>query len=55
MKKMLSVTPAAVGLILLAAFFWWLNFGLQICNFWLGMAIAASILAGLSREYTKST
>ena len=48
MRKLLALNPSVAGLILLAAFFWWLNFGLQICNFWLGMAIAASVLAGLS-------
>ncbi|MBR6673801.1 MAG: CPBP family intramembrane metalloprotease, partial [Mailhella sp.] len=47
MRKLLALNPSVAGLILLATFFWWLNFGLQICNFWLGMAVAASVLAGL--------
>lgn len=48
MKKIFGFDCSVTGLILLAAFFWWLNFGLQVCNFWLGMAIAASVLAALS-------
>lgn len=32
----------------LAAIFWYLIFGVQLFNFWLSMAIAATILAGLS-------
>jgi len=48
MKKTFGSHFSTAGLILLAAFFWWLNFGLQVCNFWLGMAIAASVLAALS-------
>lgn len=31
----------------LAAFFWYLTFGLELFNFWLSMAVAASVLAGL--------
>jgi len=43
--------PANAGVVftlLLAAFFWWVIFGAQWVNFWLGMSLAASTLAALS-------
>ena len=33
------------GTLALAAFFWWVNFGLHWVNFWIGMGTAASVLA----------
>lgn len=36
------------GTLALAAFFWWVNFGLHWVNFWIGMGTAASVLALLS-------
>lgn len=48
MRRCLGALLSVPGLIALATFFWWLNFGLKICNFWLGMAMAASVLAALS-------
>ena len=36
------------GTLALAAFFWWVNFGLHWVNFWIGMGTAASTLALLS-------
>ena len=30
------------GTLALAAFFWWVNFGLHWVNFWIGMGTAAS-------------
>lgn len=34
--------------LVLAVFFWYLTFGLALFNFWLSMAVAASVLAGLA-------
>ena len=36
------------GTLALAAFFWWVNFGLHWVKFWIGMGTAASVLALLS-------
>ena len=42
------------GTLALAAFFWWVNFGLHWVNFWIGMGTAASALAFMvfSQLYT---
>ncbi|MFQ9868404.1 MAG: CPBP family intramembrane glutamate endopeptidase, partial [Bilophila wadsworthia] len=47
------MTPAfpsgqVCGTLALAAFIWWVNFGLHWVNFWIGMGTAASVLALLS-------
>lgn len=43
--------PSSVGVLFtlfLAAFFWWVIFGKEAVNFWLGMSVATSTLAALS-------
>ena len=43
--------PSCIGVLFtlfLAAFFWWVIFGKEAVNFWLGMSVATSTLAALS-------
>ncbi len=44
----ISQNKRFIGLYSLAAFFWFLIFGIKVINFWYGMAVAASILTVLS-------
>ena len=47
----LPLQKQVFGLVGLAVVFWILIFGFKVVNFWLGMALAASSLAGLSLHY----
>ena len=48
MTSRIPTAGQVCGTLALAAFFWWVNFGLHWVNFWIGMGTAASVLALLS-------
>ena len=45
MTSRIPTAGQVCGTLALAAFFWWVNFGLHWVNFWIGMGTAASVLA----------